>query len=150
MITINLETRFGSIQVTGETGTELANGVAQLEGAKDLMAAVGRLAGLANSVDTEQAAGEILGAEVIEETPHTPEPEPELTIDEAEDLMLSQPPIILGKTAKKWEGRDSQGDERVAWIDPRDNLTPDMVVTDNPDDPRLAAGNARFWAYLPY
>lgn len=150
MITINLETRFGSIQVTGETGTELANGVAQLEGAKDLMAAVGRLAGLANSVDTEQAAGEILGAEVIEETPHTPEPEPELTIDEAEDLMLSQPPIILGKTAKKWEGRDSQGDERVAWIDPRDNLTPDMVVTDNPDDPRLAAGTARFWAYLPY
>jgi hypothetical protein len=149
MITLNIQTTFGTIQVNGETEADLNRQVAQLEKAGDLMAAVGRLSTLADGANVEANVGKVLGGEVIEETPHTPEPE-EVTTSEAEDLMLSQPPIILGKTAKKWEGRDSQGDERVAWIDPRDNLTPDMVVTDNPDDPRLAAGTARFWLYLPY
>lgn len=149
MITLNVQTTFGTIQVTGETEADLNRQVAQLEKAGDLMAAVGRLSTLADGANVEANVGKVLGGEVIEETPHATEPE-EVTTSEAEDLMLSQPPIILGKTAKKWEGRDSQGDERVAWIDPRDNLTPDMVVTDNPDDPRLAAGTARFWLYLPY
>lgn len=116
------------------------------------MAAVGRLSTLADGANVEANAGAILGAQVIEETPKdtTEDDTEQLTPQEAEDYMLSQPPVILGKTAKKWEGRDSQGDERVAWIDPRENLTPDMVVTDDPDDPRLAAGTARFWLYLPF
>lgn len=119
------------------------------------MAAVGRLSTLADGASAEANVGKVLGGEVMEpnkQDDHVEEEsfglvstkEPEPAVKPAEP---AGPPEILGQPAKWWEGKDSQGDDRKAWIDPRTDITPNMIVTADPNDPRLMTREARFWRF---
>lgn len=60
-------------------------------------------------------------------------------------------PTILGMPAKLKEGVSAKtGRAWRAWADPRpQNATqPGAVKTDDPNDPRLAMGQATFWKFI--
>lgn len=58
-------------------------------------------------------------------------------------------PMVLGMAAKYVEGKGKTGVWR-AWADPRDKSITDRATrkTDNPNDPGLATGEAKFWAWI--
>ena len=58
-------------------------------------------------------------------------------------------PLILGVPAKLLQGNSAKGPWK-AWGDPRPKQVTDMahIKTDDPNDPRLASGEAKFWAWI--
>lgn len=65
------------------------------------------------------------------------------------DFNTTNGPIVLGQPAKLVNGVGRNGRAWAAWADPRPREATDHITakTDDPNDPRLVAGQAKFWQW---
>ena len=116
-----------SLKITGQTPSEVLADLTAVE-RSEIPMTLGRVT---KAVEPQEALGRILGAELVEEHPK-PEPPEWATVG------LPGAPIINGEPA--WFVKSAS-----AFVSPVANPDNSLPRTDNPDDPRLASGQALFF-----
>lgn len=143
VVTFGPDTR---VHVSGATAHEVLALLTEVE-KSEIPLTLGRVR---RGAGTQESLGRHLGAELIGEESKAQEPAPngfgEETLPPGVKIVPGAP-LIAGKPAWLMSG-EKNGRPWTAFIHPKADVDRSLPVTDNPDDPRLAAGTANFWKFL--
>lgn len=147
-----------TIRVNGETAHEVLAQLVDIEKSEILLTA-GRLN---RAAEAQESLGKHLGAELVGEESKRGTPEPEPTVAQEKNAgtfgttatlppwakIVPNAPLVNGQPAWLVNGKSSDGRPWVAFVHPSADIDPKLPETDDPNDPRLAAGQAKFRKFI--